>query len=230
MWESLFREIDGWLSMEEAVALHNAAQSCDGVAVEIGSYKGKSTVAIASGLNGTLYAIDPHTGNVEHRNVGHSDTYEEFLRNTKDYRNIMPLRMTSHEGRRFVADNSVGLLFIDGSHEYTDVIKDISDWIPTLRDEATVAFNDYEWPGVYRALMETIAVRNGPLSHPHFVRGSLFMRKGQLSNHYTLRIKLWLCNQIHHLKLVMPRRLLLLLRYGAERIRRASSREPQAVC
>src|SRR6266540_2427295 len=62
----LIADIPGWLTDEEGEALYELARRCcgDGVIVEIGSWKGKSTVCLGLGSRAgnsvPVYAIDPH--------------------------------------------------------------------------------------------------------------------------------------------------------------------------
>lgn len=223
MWLSEVERTEGWLSLREARMLHDAALTVHSgpiLAVEIGSWKGRSTIAIASGLKergGTLLAIDPHTGSREHQPhfIG---TYDDFMRNIQQAgleHVVRPIRSFSRDARSQVSDDTVSVLFIDGSHEYEDVLQDIVDWLPTLREGAVVAFNDYEWPGVYRALLEKVAVAGGALTKPQFVRGSLFMRReGRLSplQGRVMRARLRAGALMRQIKNVMPRRILLALR------------------
>src|SRR4051794_41857731 len=64
----LIADIPGWLTDEEGEALYDLARRCrgDGAIVEIGSWKGKSTVCLGlgsqAGASVPIYAIDPHAG------------------------------------------------------------------------------------------------------------------------------------------------------------------------
>ena len=178
--------IEGWLEPDEAWALHSAALSVaadrqDPVVVEIGSWKGRSTIAMALALkaksNGILFAIDPHTGSKEHQELfGVVDTHADFERNINAAgvgTIVRPLRMTSHDARQRFANRSVDLLFVDGSHEYEDVLQDIDDWTPTLKEAAIVAFNDVWWPGVCRALLERVLNRRSPFRNPRMAANTL---------------------------------------------------------
>lgn len=179
--------VEGWTSFEEVWALHEAAR-CSApaarnfIVVEIGSWKGRSTVALALGLkargNGTLYAIDPHTGSHEYIEIyGAVDTYETFIANLKSagvLDLVEPIRSTSHSARDRFTDSSVHLLFVDGSHEYADVITDIHDWTPALADESVVAFNDPLVPGVYRALRGGVLRFGSPFRAPNHIVNTLF--------------------------------------------------------
>jgi SAM-dependent methyltransferase len=128
--------------------------------VEIGSWKGRSTIALALGVRdggiGKVFAVDPHSGGWEHLEVRReTDTYGAFLDNIRvaGVESIVrPLRMTSQSARSHFVNDSVDMLFVDGSHKYEDVVRDIEDWHSALREGAVVAFNDPLSPGVYRAL------------------------------------------------------------------------------
>src|SRR5262245_5315011 len=60
--------VHGWLTEREGQALYRLARACTGrgAIVEIGSWKGKSTVWLAHGSRAGrsvhIYAVDPHLG------------------------------------------------------------------------------------------------------------------------------------------------------------------------
>ena len=62
----LIADVPGWLTDEEGEALYELARACTGrgVIVEIGSWKGKSTVCLGlgsrAGASIPVYAVDPH--------------------------------------------------------------------------------------------------------------------------------------------------------------------------
>ncbi len=152
--------------------------------VELGSWKGRSTIALAMGLkargHGIVFAIDPHAGGKEHLEVDpQADTFAAFLENIRaarvvDY--VTPLRTTSNRARPSFAERSVDLLFVDGSHRYDDVVRDISDWTTALKEGAIVGFNDPLYPDVYRALAETALAFGSPFRILQHVDNTLFVR------------------------------------------------------
>jgi hypothetical protein len=127
-----------------------------------------------------VHAIDPHTGNKEHLEaLGTVDTYAGFLENirTAGVADLVePLRTTSCDARSRFADSSVNLLFVDGSHEYLDVLRDIEDWTPALADGAVIAFNDPLFPGVYRALRQVVLIGGSPYTNARYIANTLFFR------------------------------------------------------
>ncbi len=164
--KNLTDNINGWLTDREGVLLHNLAFNCKGrgVIVEIGSWKGKSTIWLGrgskAGKNMKIYAIDPHTGSSEHK--GKCDdifTFEEFNRNVKDARVddvIIPLVSTSQEAAENF-DKPVEMIFIDGSHEYEFVKSDFELWFPKVVEGGVVAFHDtIEWAGPRKVVEESL--------------------------------------------------------------------------
>lgn len=181
--------VEGWLHLDEAWALHEAVRNFRPdqhamAVVEIGSWKGRSTIALASGAcarpigkAAKVYAIDPHTGTKDGPEVGPVSTITEFRSNVAaaGLDSVVELvQATSHEARARFGARSVDILFMDGSHQYEDVKTDISDWQPTLRDTALVAFNDPSIPGVYRALREMVIKPWSPYRRPRLIHNTLF--------------------------------------------------------
>jgi predicted O-methyltransferase YrrM len=181
--------IEGWLGEEEAWRLHRAAaeipDQAPATVVEIGSWKGRSTIALATGVGarpggGVVLAVDPHRGGRAHELTGEPDTFaafEENLRGSGVADLVEPLRETSLAARGRVPDDSVDLLFLDGSHERDDVIADIDAWAPALRAGATVAFHDaISYPGVAAALRARVLMPGSPYRRPRLVQETLFVR------------------------------------------------------
>ena len=176
---SAVNEIPGWLFEVEAWRLHEAARRAvdageTAVIVEIGSFHGRSTVALARGVmagegEGRVHTIDPQ----EH------ERYRELVANLEraGVRDLVePIRGTSEEGRARLAGSRVDVLFVDGSHEYEDVVADLAGWGPMLREGAVVALNDPFWLGVNRAMREQVAIRRGPYRDPSFTDNTVFLR------------------------------------------------------
>ncbi|MBI5873354.1 MAG: class I SAM-dependent methyltransferase [Candidatus Omnitrophica bacterium] len=132
----------------------------EGAIVEIGSFKGKTTVSLAYGskLNRRekVWAVDPQRDPA---------VKEVFLKNITSARmedHIIPVFKTSEEA---VKDFSgpIRLLFIDGCHEYEFVKRDIMLWKDRLIDGGIIALHDYlpkDAPqfllGVYQAAQECV--------------------------------------------------------------------------
>ena len=178
--------VEGWLGDEEAWGLHRSAATLPGTApatvVEVGSWKGRSTIALATGIGarpgkGVVIAVDPHQGSAAHKAYEEGDTFAEFesnLRRAGVADLVTSVRATSTAARERVADRSVDLLFVDGSHELEDVLADIDAWEPALRPGATVAFHDsISFPGVAGALRARALVRGSAFRHPRRIQETM---------------------------------------------------------
>jgi len=161
------KDIDGWLTPGEGRTLFDLARLCKGkgVIVEVGSWKGKSTIWLAHGSkqgpNAPVYAIDPHTGSTQTQElIGQGYTYPEFEANIKkagieDI--VVPLIMTSEEAVKEFQE-PVELVFIDGDHSYEMVKLDFELWFPKLIMGGIMAFHDAfrGWPGPEQVVKEYI--------------------------------------------------------------------------
>jgi predicted O-methyltransferase YrrM len=148
------RKVQGWLTDKEGELLYNFAKNCTGkgVIVEIGSWKGKSTIWLGKGSKSgnkvKVYAIDPHVGSSEHRRIhGNIWTFEEFAKNIKNAEVddiIVPIVKTSKEASKDF-HKPVELIFIDGAHEYELVKLDFKLWFPKVIEGGIMAFHDSVW-------------------------------------------------------------------------------------
>jgi predicted O-methyltransferase YrrM len=160
----LVEATEGYLSLEEAKFLFDAAASRKGrgAIVEIGSWKGRSTICLAAGAppNTKVYAIDPHSGSSEHQQqMGKVDTLEEFRENIKragvEDRVVALVETSEQAAEKW--QGKVELLFIDGAHEYELVKKDYELWGPHLIEGGMIAFHDtVDWYGPKQLVKENI--------------------------------------------------------------------------
>ncbi len=159
-------EVDGFLMDAEAVMLYQLAKKVDHPIVEIGSWKGKSTICLAKGSEKgkrvKIFAIDPFTGSSEHGRVWTYDEFKENIVSAGINNLVKPLVMTSSE----VVKNwqkPIGLLWIDGAHEYEHVKFDFENWVPFLVEGGIIAMHDTKpggKAGPYRVILENIVYSN----------------------------------------------------------------------
>jgi predicted O-methyltransferase YrrM len=162
MINRVIQEVEGWLSEYEGQFLYDqAGQSTDPI-VEIGSWKGRSTICLAKGsLNGNcqkIYAIDHFHGSKEHIAMfgDNIDTYPDFIENIAKFEVsdiIEPIISDAIEASTEF-DLPIGLLFIDGSSEYDDVKAYFDNWYPKVVDGGIVAFHDYYFDGPKKFIKE----------------------------------------------------------------------------
>ena len=156
-------KLPGMLTPNEVVYLHSLAggSPAGGVIVEIGSWKGKSTICLALGSmaagGAKVYAVDPHKPLAEEGYV--EDTEAEFAKNIKAAgveSHVVPLVMTSEHAARGW-DKPVALLWIDGDHRYEQVKRDFLLWEPHVMDGGIIAMHDtIRKQGPKRVLWESV--------------------------------------------------------------------------
>lgn len=159
--------IQGWCQDAAGANLYLRVLSApNGNVVELGSWRGRSTIWLACGVedrgNGHVWAVDTWEGSeteeIHHAAVaavgGPDLFFNEFLATMKNYqqdRNVTPLRMSTQDaGHWWGLDTrpQVGVLFIDADHRYENVLADYNAWKPFLADGAYVVFDDVpSWDG-----------------------------------------------------------------------------------
>lgn len=135
--------------------------------VEVGSWKGKSSVFMAveiinSGKSIKFDCVDTWMGSKDgltHNNpsVVNDQLYDIFIQNIEPVKHIInPIRMTSFEASKLYENCSLDFVFIDAGHSYASVKQDIESWLPKIKTGGILAGHDYTdaWPGVKKAVNE----------------------------------------------------------------------------
>jgi predicted O-methyltransferase YrrM len=186
--------IEGWLPVFEASTLmattaFSLIENDPHAVVEIGSYCGRSTSVLAGvvGLvwpGGKVYAIDPHEGELTipgDQVRRETSTWERFTRTIvgADLSEVVvPIRKRSFE---VAWDSSIGLLFIDGLHDFANVSRDFHHFQRWVAPGGYVVFDDYDssFPGVI-ALADAV-VKSG--TYRRFLQaGKMLVIEKQSSN------------------------------------------------
>ncbi|HEX3990650.1 MAG TPA: class I SAM-dependent methyltransferase [Acetobacteraceae bacterium] len=145
------------------------------VVIDVGVWKGASTIYLANvmkrhGLAGAVIGVDTFLGSVEHWDpksafsglipfrFGMPMLYEQFLSNVvrcgaQD--RIVPLAQTSMVAGELMRRLGIraGLIHIDASHDYEDVLQDARTYWEILTPGGFLVGDDYnqDWPDVMRA-------------------------------------------------------------------------------
>lgn len=166
-----YKDIDGWFDFEDIYDEMISKVNGQGVFVELGAWLGKSTIYLSNGIKNSgkeikFFTIDTWKADVNDEayrptlvaNNGY--IFELFAKNVedcdvKDF--VTPLIGTSWEKAATFADESVDFVFVDASHHYEDVKRDLLAWYPKIKKGGVLAGHDYWHPPIRRALTEVFA-------------------------------------------------------------------------
>lgn len=169
--ENLLQEIDsveGYLSPNEIrfLALLAACPTATGEILEIGSFKGKSTVILAKSAaltdNAIVHAVDPMIAPSETDPDLHGDesSFPDFQKNieAKGVADKIKFHQTFSYELAKIWDKPLRFLWIDGDHTYRGTKLDFDGFADHLTDGAIVAIHDvlHEFDGGIRVFMEDI--------------------------------------------------------------------------
>lgn len=128
----------------------------DAVFVEIGSWKGRSTVYMAEEIkkynkNISWYAVDMFKGtkdeNDNDKDVINDTLYDKYLKNIEPVKDLIhTIRGDSKEVYKQFEDESIDFLFIDGDHTYKGCYTDIKNWFPKVKKGGIIGGHDYSEP------------------------------------------------------------------------------------
>lgn len=116
--------------------------------IEIGSFQGESTTIFSNIFNNpTIFAVDIWDNYDNNENIVNNDNPKDIENNfdviTKDYSNIIKIKMSSEKFSEFVADNSIDFIYIDGDHTYESVYNDIIKWKNKIKINGFIGGHDY---------------------------------------------------------------------------------------
>jgi predicted O-methyltransferase YrrM len=163
--------IDGWLSDDQAKVLFDraAAVPAGGTIVEIGSFRGRSTIVLAlgAGADVSVVAIDPHTG--DDRGPREWQTSGEQGRADRlafqlNLKRAGVAGLVRHLPRRSLdalrdVEGEVELVYVDGAHGYRPAREDVVRWGAKLAPEGALLIHDaFSAVGVTLAILRELAI------------------------------------------------------------------------
>ena len=158
-------EIEGWLTEAQAQRLAACASRASGTVVEIGSFRGRSTVVLARAAE-SVVAIDPHGGGdrgpqeiTPDAALGDAD-HEAFVANLEAAGvadRVRHVRKPSAEAHADVA-GQIAMLFVDGAHRFRPARDDVAHWGARVAPGGTMLVHDaFSSIGVTAALFTVCA-------------------------------------------------------------------------
>lgn len=148
--------LPGWLTRAQAAVLWDAAGKVGqgGRAVEVGSHHGKSAIVLAAGLppGGTLVAVDPFPADWRYGSEGTEQAFRENVA-MAGVADRINLRVAPSDVVRVGWTGPVGLIYIDGKHDFWTVRRDLR-WSRLVEPEGWVFVHDaFSSLGVTTALL-----------------------------------------------------------------------------
>lgn len=161
--------IEGWLTNAQAVRLAERARALDAPAriVEIGSYRGRSTIVLASSApeDVDVVAVDPHAGDdrgprqIRGTGAEGEADHRAFLGNLERAGVAGRVEYVRLPSQRALATLSgpAHLVFVDGAHDYRAARDDLTGWGARLEPGGVLLVHDaWSSVGVTLALLRTL--------------------------------------------------------------------------
>ncbi len=173
--KTTIRSVDGWLTDREVsfLAMLAAHPTAEGNILEIGSYRGRSTIVLAlakrlADVDAELIAVDPlpdthpmaedEQGNLTARALFEANLTNAGVRSEVEFHQAFSQDLSQQW------DRPLRLLWIDGDHRYPSTKRDFDLYSPHLADGGILAMHDVltRYDGCIRVFVEDV------LSSPHF--------------------------------------------------------------
>lgn len=161
--------VEGWMSPDQARRLYDAAArtSPGDTIVEIGSFRGRSAIVLASAAPAgvEIVAIDPHAGNdrgpqeIDGFAAEAADDHAAFNANLAAAGvadRVRHLRMFSDDALDEI-DGPFAVVYVDGAHRFGPARADIRDWGARIADGGTLLIHDsFSSVGVTLAILREL--------------------------------------------------------------------------
>lgn len=164
-----WKTIQGWMTPDECGWIAQQARQAR-VIVEVGVWRGRSTVCWLENTSGVVYAVDAWPADgcgcqayEELRQKGREAIRNDALKNLAPWLasgRCFLLEMRSNEAARVLQDllqfRGADLVFIDGGHDLLTVADDIRNYLPLVRPGGLLSGHDYD---EVRAGIDSVALR-----------------------------------------------------------------------
>jgi SAM-dependent methyltransferase len=160
-------DVEGWLTEAQAARLDRCARAvpAGGRIVEIGSFRGRSTIVLARAATAgvEVVAVDPHLGSdrgpqeiAAQPELGEQDTLQ-FRANLERHgvgERVTHVRMLSSDAP---LPDAIDLLYVDGAHRFGPARDDLVRWGARVGDGGTMLVHDsFSSVGVTLALLTAV--------------------------------------------------------------------------
>jgi len=191
---ALLGGVEGHLADREAEWLYFAAATCraEGEVVEVGSFKGKSAICLAkgvevSGSGGRVIAIDPHCApaptDPELRGAHSSEPEMKANLARAGVADLVDVRVQYSGEVARTWQSPIRLLWLDGDHTLEGVQADFDCWTPHLSEGGLLAMHDvlHRFEGPASVFLQHV-LRSPGWAGIGFVKSIGFARKAAAAN------------------------------------------------
>ncbi|MDP3974068.1 MAG: class I SAM-dependent methyltransferase [Candidatus Daviesbacteria bacterium] len=171
--KKIMEDAEALLTLKEGELLYSLPGKIPsvGVIVEIGSYKGGSTILLAKSAKinkkGKVYAVDPFSI-LPRKKKRIFNIFKKNIKNAKIDDWITPIVKTSKQAAKNW-QKPISLLWIDGRHDYEYVKMDFLLWEKHLINGGIIAFHDSQKPIYHYTKGPTKVVKENIYNSKRFV-------------------------------------------------------------
>lgn len=150
-----YEDVLGWMGDETTrlfdIAIDNVPSGSSATFVEIGTYRGKSSICLydkiqESGKDITLYTVDNWNGTEPHDQP--EDNNRDIFIENRGTRGINLIDDDSTMASDLFQSESIDFLFIDSNNQWGDLSNEINYWIPKMKSGSIISGHDYHWTGI----------------------------------------------------------------------------------
>jgi predicted O-methyltransferase YrrM len=154
--------VENWFTDESCSTLAELVRQVEdipGRIVELGSWEGRSTLAIAGATGRQVDAVDTWRGarsdGYQLTQVKTRDVFAQWTANLADQPHVTPYRM---DWRRYTSTigGPVALVFIDADHTYDEVSAQITAFLPLMSPGGIICGDDYPMVQVWTAVRDRL--------------------------------------------------------------------------
>lgn len=149
-------ETEGWMTIQDITFLAEQAQSHEKI-IDLGTYLGKSAIAMAMNTKGFVLCIDDWWGprSLDWSEVERSKIFGKFYLNCEDLLLSGKMKYLTHNHTSAIdLDFQPDMVHIDGNHAYDNIRYDILQWSKKLAPGGLLCGHDANYKGVKKALDE----------------------------------------------------------------------------
>lgn len=165
--------VENWFPTESCAALARLAVSVadiEGMIVEIGSWEGRSTIALANAAHPrTIQAVDTWAGSpgeISADLASKRDVFAKWSANVQHYTkgnvqaNRMPWRQFHNDMRNAGPFDTppIALLFIDAEHTYDEVHDTVLSFLPYMAPGSVICGDDSHHPPIRHAIDDLFGI------------------------------------------------------------------------